>query len=421
MNVHDSEKIAGVLKNEGFREGEIEEADVILLNTCSVRKKAGHKIFARLGRLKPLKEENPDLLIGVCGCVAQHLGEKIFQKAPYVDIVMGPRGMDNLPELIEQNWRGEDKAIDLKEYEDCMEYDFNETVRDSSNRAFVTIMEGCDNYCSYCIVPYTRGGEVSRDYGEILDEVENLAEDGFPEIHLLGQNVNSYEWEGKTFSELLKDVSAVDKIKRIRFITSHPAFFDDSIIEIMAEADNICNTLHLPAQSGSTRVLKKMNRKYTRSDYLETVEKLRRAVPDISLSTDMIVGFPGEREEDFRESLTLLEEVGYDWMFSFKYSPRSKTRAAGMEPKIEEKVKARRLDELQELQKEIQRERFEDRIGNTEEILVEGKSKRGDTLCGRNEANIVVNFPGESSLRGTFVDVEITEAYSNSLAGKTVS
>ncbi len=420
MNCHDSERIAGILEAEGFVKAENgENADIILLNTCSVREKAASKVFDRLGRLRVLKKSKPGMLICVCGCVAQQEGSNILKRVPYVDIVMGTRSIKNLPSLVRRCLNTGERVIDIEEYEDCVDFESSKIKRVSSEKAFITIMEGCNNFCSYCIVPYTRGREVSRPWNLLKEEISCLALEGVKEIQFLGQNVNAYSYDGKELADLLEFASQEDGIKRIRFITSHPAFFNDRLIDVMAGSEKVCRALHLPAQSGSSKVLKLMRRKYSREHYLELVGKIKKSIPDISLSTDMIVGFPGEEDCDFEDSLSLLSEVGYDWMYSFRYSPRSGTKAATMLNQVAEVVKAERLDIIQSFQKNIQKQRFARKVGSVERVLVEGPSRRGEgSVLGRNDANISVNFEGSLSLVGKVVRVKITEAFSNSLRGK---
>jgi len=426
MNVHDSEFLAGLLESIGYSPSDDEsDADIILLNTCSVREKAEQKLFSMLGRMGELKRSNPRLVLGVCGCIAQHEGERIFKRTPFVDLVLGTRAVGRLPQLLreleEQRRVGEGREhVCFIELPDEIESS-SVFVRRSSVIAYVTIMEGCDNYCSYCIVPYVRGRETSRPAEEIVAEVEELAGNGYVEIHLLGQNVNSYnDPAGKMdFADLLDAVARVEGIKRIRFITSHPKDFSEKIAEVMASHENICNAIHMPPQSGSNKILSAMRRGYTREGYLGKVDILKRYLKNVHISGDFIVGFPGEREEDFKYSLDLVERVGFSQLFTFVYSPRPGTRAAGLEDDVPREIKIERLQRLQQLQNEIQDVLHRSMIGSVETVLIEGESaKGGGQLCGRTEGNIIINLDAPPELIGKLAPLEITEAGTHSLVGR---
>lgn len=412
MNVHDSERMAGILESMGYSPCDLEEeADIILLNTCSVREKADHKLFTKLGRIALLKKEKEDLVVGVCGCIAQKEAEEIFKKVPFVNLVVGPRAVSQLHRLLDDfHETGERQiCIDLpKDFEKDQAF-----VRSSSHQGFVTAMEGCNKFCTYCIVPYTRGREISRPAEMILNEVKNLAAEGYREIHLLGQNVNAYhdKISDIEFSELLERVSDIEGIKRIRFITSHPRHLTEDIVKVMAERDNICNAIHLPPQSGSSQVLQAMNRRYSREEYLGKIDLLKSYMPDIALSGDIIVGFPGETAEDFAETMSLLEQVRFASLFSFVYSVRPGTKAEKMEDNVSLQEKLDRLHQLQELQSRIQYKKHQEMIGTIQNVLFDGKSaKRDGQLIGRTEGNLVVNIIADESLIGEIRQVEIVDA-----------
>jgi tRNA-2-methylthio-N6-dimethylallyladenosine synthase len=419
MNQHDSEKMAGILVDLGYAPTSDEsEADLILLNTCSVREKAESKVFGRLGRLRRLKKSNPGLLLGVVGCVAQQAGEGIFRRAPYVDLVMGPRNLARLGQLIEEA-RREGHSIGLARDDDPIIFPTGTTARASGPRAFVTVMEGCNKSCTYCIVPFTRGREVYRPHEEILREVRDLTAIGYLEIEFLGQNVNAYHDGGHDLASLLHMADRVQGLRRVRFTTSHPGHLKQGIMDAMRSVPTVCNHLHLPAQSGSDRVLQSMNRGYTRARYLSKIDYLRKTVPDIAFSTDIIVGFPGETDSDFQDSLTLLREVEYDQVYAFAYSPRPGTEAPRLDSALPEDVKQTRLRELLALQESIQVRRNGDLIGRTFEVLVDGTGRLNNGLLkGRTRCNRIVHFPGPAR-RGDHVDVRITRAHAHSLIGET--
>jgi len=419
MNQHDTEKMAGILVDLGYAPTTDEnEADLILLNTCSVREKAESKVFGRLGRLRRLKKSNPELLLGVVGCVAQQSGEGIFRRAPYVDLVMGPRNLARLGQLIEKA-RREGHSIGLARDDDPIIFPTGTTARASGPKAFVTVMEGCNKSCTYCIVPFTRGREVYRPHEEILREVRDLTAHGYLEIEFLGQNVNAYHDGECDLASLLHMTDRVQGVRRVRFTTSHPGHLKQGIMDALRSVPTVCNHLHLPAQSGSDRVLRSMNRGYTRARYLAKIGYLRTTVPDIAFSTDIIVGFPGETESDFQDSLALLREVEYDQVFAFAYSPRPGTEAPRLDSALPENVKEARLRELLALQESIQIRRNGGLIGRTFEVLVDGMGRLDNGLLkGRTRCNRIVHFPGPAR-RGDFVDVQITRAHAHSLIGET--
>ncbi len=423
MNVHDSEQMTQLLIQAGYDPAEgPESADLIILNTCSIREKAEQKAYSQLGRFRRLKDENPGLLIGVAGCLAQQLGKEWISQGPFVDLVIGTHNIHCLPQMIEAAMRRKTPVI-----ETC----FRDRVRSigifappakGAVSAYVTVMQGCDNFCAYCVVPYLRGHEESRSMKSILEEIERLADCGIKEVTLLGQNVNSY---GRTsgrepnFSGLLKAVGQIKGIERIRFTTSHPKDLSDGIIRCFAEVGPVCEHIHLPVQSGSDSVLARMNRQYTAAEYLKKVDKLREMCSNISVTSDIIVGFPGETDEDFEKTLDLMERARFDSVFSFNYSDRAGTAASNFENKIESKVKSERLSILQELQKKHTLERNRIFEGIDQDILVEGRSKNtGCDLMGRTRANKIVNFEGGPELIGKTVPVRIEKAFLHSLRGR---
>ncbi|UCF80290.1 MAG: tRNA (N6-isopentenyl adenosine(37)-C2)-methylthiotransferase MiaB [Acidobacteriota bacterium] len=423
MNDHDSEKLAGHLERRGYRTcAAAEEADVILLNTCSVRGKAAEKFYSDLGRLKLLKRRRPDLLLVVCGCVAQHDRERVLERAPYVDVVLGTRGTNHLPELLDRRIEEQTPQVDMRRYADALYYDPRYIRRGSKVKAYITAMEGCSKVCTFCIVPVTRGAEVSRPFEDVLAEARLLAERGYKEVQILGQNVSSYSSGGRDFADLLEAVARVKGLERVRFVTSYPSEFTERTMDVMAAYDTIAKALHFPVQAGSNRVLRRMKRFYTREEYLEKAALLRKKMPRIALSTDVIVGFPGETEEDFQETMSLVREAGFEWMYSFKYSPRRGTPAARYEDTVPEAAKRDRLERLQAMHRPMQERALRACEGRTEEVLVEDSSKRGGgALTGRTEANYVVNFPGDAALVGRLVPVRIERANPNSLWGEVVS
>ena len=423
MNVVDSERIVDLLGGIGYQPvAEPEQAGLILLNTCAVRDKAVRKAYGHLGRFKPLKERNPELIIGMGGCIAQQEGKQLLEEFPYLDLVFGTHNVHRLPEMVQQvaATRVRCEETEFLDRETRLQLFPSRTGQDAYTR-FVTVMQGCDNFCSYCVVPYVRGREISRPSGEILDEIRELAEQGVREVTLIGQNVNSYGTKEKeiSFSALLKQVNAIDGIDRIRFTTSHPKDLSDQLIECFGQLEKLCKHLHLPVQCGSNAILKAMNRGYTRERYLEIVARLRQACPGIRLSSDIIVGFPGETEDDFAATMALLEEVRYAEIYSFIYSPRSGTVAAEISDNASAKVKQERFDRMLTLQHEISRQTWEADVGTVQEILVEGASKMGEgQLFGRSTWNRIVNFSGPAELAGRLVPVKIMQSFRNSLLGE---
>ncbi len=423
MNEYDSIRIEELLSDNYKKVFEPKDADLIILNTCAIREKAEHKVYSLLGRFKHLKKKNPSLILAVGGCVAQQRGEEFFERFPYLDIVFGPHAIFKLPELI--------KTLEINRKHLCinnLEPHFviprarGQLWGIDSVRAYVTVMQGCDNFCTYCIVPYVRGREASRPPGDIIDEVRLLVASGIKEITLLGQNVNSYgkkEQGFPSFAQLLKEVSKIKGLKRLRFTTSHPKDLSPDLIECFSQIDNLCPHIHLPVQAGSNKVLRAMNRHYTREKYLELVSDLRSVCPDISLTTDLIVGFPGETQEDFEQTLSLLEEVKFDQIFAFKYSPRPGTKAAKMSNQVSELEKKKRLAKVLELQDKIGLQRLSRFVGKNIKVLVDGVSKSNPKqLCGRSPGNHVVNFVGTKDLIGKEIDIYIEHACQHSLKGR---
>jgi len=422
MNEHDSEKVAGLLLARGYRQVESPEAaSLVLYNTCSIREKAAQKVFSRLGEFRGKPSEGK--IIGVLGCVAQQEGEEIFTRAPWVSLVCGSASYRKLPELLSQLEEGRHRVTGLDTDTDET-FETEITRRDNPWRAYLTIIEGCDKACAYCVVPYTRGPERSRSSESILSEVRKLAELGYTEVQLLGQTVNSYADPSRRkmrFSELLLSVAEAPGIRRVRFTTSHPRDFTPDIVEAIDAHPALCDHVHLPVQSGSTRVLRTMQRTYTRQEYLGKIAMIRGARRPISITTDIIVGFPGEAEADFNETLSLLDEVQYDGAFSFKFSPRPNTLALSMADSVAEEEKGRRLMILQEQQRKIQSERNAALVGQTFEVLVEGKSRRENQWAGHTSSNRVLNFISpERELLGQYVQVRVTNAGPNSLVGEHV-
>ncbi|WP_303857978.1 tRNA (N6-isopentenyl adenosine(37)-C2)-methylthiotransferase MiaB [Aminicella lysinilytica] len=426
MNEHDSEILAGMLTNMGYEEvAERKDATVAIINTCSVRDNADKRFFGTLGQLKRRKEDQPDFIVCVCGCMMQQqpIIDTLKTKYPWVDIIFGTHNIHRFPELLNNVLQEKDKEMEIWA-------DGGEIVeglpakRLFKSKALVNIMFGCNNFCTYCIVPYTRGRERSRRPEDIVREIQALAADGVREVMLLGQNVNSYKGinaggDQVDFAGLVWMIADVDGIERIRFMTSHPKDMSDDLIDAFARCDKLCKNVHLPVQSGSSNILKRMNRHYDRDSYLLLVEKLRKAVPDITISTDIIVGFPGETEEEFQETLDLIAKVRYDSAFTFLYSVRQGTPAADYEDQIPEAVKHERFNRLVELVNSISAEKNAVYDGRIERVLVEGRSKRNsNAYSGRTDGFKLVNFKGEENMVGTFVDVEITEGKTFSLEGR---
>ncbi len=425
MNEYDSSKMADLLNAaNGYELTEIpEEADVLLLNTCSIREKAQEKVFHQLGRWKTLKDKKPGVVIGVGGCVATQEGDSIRDRAPYVDVIFGPQTLHRLPEMIKQSQTSDAPVMDIS-FPEIEKFDRLPEPRAEGPTAFVSIMEGCSKYCTYCVVPYTRGEEVSRPMDDVLFEIAQLAEQGVREVNLLGQNVNAYR--GAThdggicsFAELLRLVATIDGIDRIRFTTSHPLEFTDDIIAVYEDTPELVSFLHLPVQSGSDRILTMMKRPHTAIEYKSIIRKLRKARPDIQISSDFIVGFPGETDKDFQDTMKLIRDIDFDMSFSFIFSPRPGTPAADYPCDLSEEVKKERLYELQQ-QINSQAMRYSRlMLGTEQRILVEGPSKKDlMELRGRTENNRVVNFEGSPDLIGQFVDVKIVDVFPNSLRGE---
>lgn len=428
MNMADSEVVLGLLNEEGFKiTNDPAQADVILVNTCSIRENAEQRIYGRLGKFKELKKQNPEVVVGVLGCMAERLrkeltGGKARGVGQIVDIIVGPDEYRTVPELIYNAWHGEKGiAVKLSRVET---YDDIRPLRTDGISAWISVMRGCDKFCTFCVVPFTRGRERSRSFTSIVKEVEELSKHNFREVTLLGQNVNSYRDGGHDFADLLNAVAGVDRSLRLRFTTSHPQDMSDKLIQTIADNSNICNYVHLPVQSGSDRILELMNRTYDSGQYLRLVGKIRQAIPGVSLTTDVIAGFPTETEEDHRATLDLMREVRYDGAFMFKYSARENTPAWKMGDKVPGEVKTRRLQEIIELQKEISFEINQHHVGQIVEVLVEGESKKSnDALMGRTETNKICVFPGraDSLPRGTYLNVKIHRANSGTLFGTALS
>jgi len=423
MNEHDTEKIIWTLEKIGYQQTiNRSEADIIIFNTCAVRKTAEDRVFGQLGELQDLKRKNPSLIIAVCGCLMQKedIRDYFLKKHRHIDIVFGTNNIHKLPQLIDRHLRTNDRVIDV--VEDTKEISDNiDSNRKYSYKAFVDIMYGCNNFCSYCIVPYTRGRERSRSVKSIINEVENLAQTGCKEITLLGQNVNSYGKtldEKITFSQLLTLLNEIEGIERIRFMTSHPKDFSEDLIEAYKNLDKLCNHLHLPVQSGSNRILKLMNRKYTKEEYLEKIYKIREYIPDIAITTDIIVGFPGETEEDFEETLYLVKSAKFDSAFTFLYSIREGTNAAKMSNQIPDEIKHDRFQRLLDVLYPIGLESNKKLINTIQRVLVEETSKSDENvLSGRTETNKLVHFKGNNNIIGQIVDVKITDAKTFTLEG----
>ncbi|NBI07937.1 tRNA (N6-isopentenyl adenosine(37)-C2)-methylthiotransferase MiaB [Senegalia massiliensis] len=426
MNEHDSEKIEGILESLGYiSTSDKEEADLIIYNTCLVRENAELKVYGNLGELKRIKRENPNLIIAVCGCMMQKedVRKVIKEKYSHVDIIFGTHNIHKLPELIEDHDQKMNMLVDV--WNDSKEIiEDLPTKRKYDFKAFINIMYGCNNFCTYCIVPYTRGREKSREPKDILKEAKRLSEQGYKEITLLGQNVNSYGKnleEKVSFAELLYMLNDVEGIERIRFMTSHPKDLSEDLIDEMTNCDKVCNHLHLPFQSGSDRILKKMNRKYTKRQYLTLVDKIRKAIPDIAITTDIIVGFPGETEEDFEDTIEVVKHSKFDSAFTFLYSIREGTPAAKDKDQIPDDIKHTRFNRLLEVLKEISLERNKNLIGKEVKVLVEEISKNDSTkLSGRTDTNKLIHFEGNESLIGSIVNVKVNTAKTWTLEGEII-
>jgi tRNA-2-methylthio-N6-dimethylallyladenosine synthase len=426
MNFHDSEKVVGTLVSEGYRQVDSEQdAGLILYNTCSIRDKAEQKVFLRLSEFRKLQKQGKRF--AVLGCVAQQEGEKIFERAPHVSMVAGSASYRNLPEMLVKIESGSQRVTGLDDRETDQTFETEFTARGNAHRGYITIIEGCDKFCAYCVVPYTRGKERSRTAESVLREARQMADSGFTDVQLLGQNVNSYrDPSGKmSFAELLTAVGEVNGIRRVRFTTSHPRDFTRDIVDAIDSVPTLCDHVHLPVQSGSSKVLREMFREYTREQYLERIAwmKATRHRP-ISITTDVIVGFPGETEAEFQETLSLLDEVQYDGVFSFKYSPRPNTPALKYIDTVPEEEKSRRLQVLMEHQREIQRLNYRKHIGEILEVMVESENRARAQWVGRTSQNKTLNFsvpPGVQPEIGSYHQVRVTQAFPNSLAGEFVA
>lgn len=427
MNEYDSDKMRDVLQaSHGFElTDDPKLADVLLLNTCSIREKAQEKVFSALGKWRKIKDKRPDVIIGVGGCVASQEGAAIQKRAPYVDMVFGPQTLHRLPQLLNEVRQQHKPVVDIS-FPEIEKFDNMPEAKADGVKAFVSVMEGCSKYCTYCVVPYTRGEEISRPLDDVLAEIKVLAKQGVREINLLGQNVNAYrgemaDGEIADFSLLLHAVAAIEGIDRLRFTTSHPMEFTDELIEAFAEIPKLVNHLHLPVQSGSNAILQKMKRGHIVADYKEIIRKLRAVRPDISLSSDFIIGFPGETDVEFEETMAFIDEIGFDFSFSFIYSVRPGTPAAEFTDDVPLDVKKLRLERFQNRINEMTMAISEGMIGSTQTVLVEGQSKKNPLqMQGRTENNRVVNFIGHPRLTGQFVNVVITEAMPNSLRGRMI-
>ena len=424
MNEYDSNRMLDSLNDShgAVATNDESEADIILLNTCSVREKAQEKVFSQLGRWKGLKQDNPDLVIGVGGCVASQEGESIMKRAPYVDMVFGPQTLHRLPKMYDEVISTQESSVDIT-FPEIEKFDALPAPKVEGVTAFVSIMEGCSKYCSFCVVPYTRGEEFSRPFDDVIAEIFTLAEQGVREVTLLGQNVNAY-W-GKMhdgsmadFALLIRYVAEIEGIDRIRYTTSHPLEFTDSLINVYVDVPKLVDHLHLPVQSGSDRILAAMKRRYKAEDYVRIIEKLRKVRPNISLSSDFIIGFPGETDADFEDTMSLIESIGYDQSFSFIYSARPGTPASDLADDVPMEIKQARLQRLQQRITEMAQAISRSMVGTTQTVLVDRPARKDpNQISGRTENNRVVNFDGPQSLIGEFVDVQITEALPNSLRG----
>lgn len=411
MNFADSEVVAAILKDQYTLTQDVQEADLILINTCSIRDKAEQRIHKRLHELEALKKKHHSLQVGLLGCMAERMKEELFETEPILNFIAGPDSYRNLPQLIENSAAGETQFNVILSEEET--YDNIMPVRYDLNgvSAFVSIMRGCNNFCTYCVVPYTRGRERSRSPQTILHEVEQLLHDGYKEVTLLGQNVNSYQWEDMTFAKLMATVAEISPELRVRFATSHPKDISDELLETIARYNNICKYIHLPVQSGSNAVLKRMNRVYTREYYLDRVRKIKELMPECAISTDIIAGFCGETEEDHQQTLSIMREVGYEYAYMFKYSERGGTMSAKrFQDDIPDEEKTRRLEEIIALQGELSLESNKHDIGKTFQVLIEGASKRSaDQLYGRNSQNKVIIFPKGNHKIGDYIDVTVKD------------
>jgi len=423
MNKHDSDSVSQILLNEGYRQSEIaEDAQIILINTCAVRKKAEDKALTLIGRLASLKQKNPDIIMGVLGCVAQNQGVDLLRRFPHLDLVIGPRNIHHIDKLKTRN-RKEKNMVSCLDWTDniCLFPKYNGYLKGKVT-CFLKVMEGCDNFCSYCIVPFVRGRETSLPATIILDRAHQLIREGIREIILIGQNVNSYNVKNKakpSFAGLLRALDGISGLQRLRFTTSHPKDLSDELIGLFGELKTLCPHIHLPVQSGSDAVLRRMSRGYTVEHYMTLIEKLRTTRPDIAVSSDMIVGFPGETDEDFQESLSLVDELRFDNLFSFRYSDRRGTKATGFPNKVGEREKQERLSLLQERQARITLAKNKSLEGTVQTVLVEGPAKHGgEQRSGRTGGNKVVNFASNTSLTGALVRIKVIKGFQNSLFGE---
>ncbi len=422
MNVNDSEKVAGMLQARGYEPaGSARQADAVFINTCAVREKAAQKLSHAVGRLKRLRKSNPELKIAVGGCVAQLHGSEILERSPEIDLMVGTHNLAAVPELLERAWTGESGLVELDRKADRFAVPDEHVAHGNPVRAYVTAMEGCNHVCSFCVVPRTRGPEVCRPAAAIVAEVEAVVARGFPEVMLLGQTVNAYQHAGVDFSGLLERVAAVPGLRRLRFTTSHPEHVDRHLAEAWIHLDKLCPYLHLPVQSGSDRLLASMRRGYTSAEYVEKVELLRAARPDLALTSDVICGYPGETEADFEATLRLVEHCRFEGLFVFAYSARPGTTALRLEDDVPEAEKLRRVNVLNSLQQRAQEARNQSRVGRLERVLVEGWDEDKGRLFGRSEHFRLVHFPGGPDLRGRFCDVRVTVAGPNALVGELVS
>jgi len=423
MNVHDSEQMVALLSDNGYKlTDNVKLADLILFNTCSIREKAAHKVYSELGRIGKLKKQNPELIIGVGGCLAQHLGTKFHKRVAHLDFVFGTHNIHRLPAMIASAENKREKITNVDFHKSLNSIGIYAKPAKGSVIAFVTIMQGCNNFCSYCVVPYLRGPEISRPPAEIIEEIRKLADSGIREVTLLGQNVNSYGktlGNGLNFTALIKKIGKIAGIERIRFMTSHPRDLSEELINCFAEVEKLCEHIHLPVQSGSNRILALMNRGYTVEEYMKKVEHLRELRPQISITSDIIIGFPGETQNDYQETIDMMEKIRFDSTFSFKYSERKGTAAQKLEGKIEDGEKSRRLTQVQALQDQHTIEANLALEGSLQELLIEGKSRNSENdLMGRTSSWKIVNFKSDEGLAGKIVKAKITKAYLHSLRGK---
>ena len=422
MNVNDSEKVAGLLRAEGHvAAASADQADFVFLNTCAVREKAAEKLYHSLGRLRARKREDPDFRIGVGGCVSQLHGEDVLARARHVDVLVGTHTLGRVPELLERTRRGEGQQVDLDRRADAFSVPSPVVAHSSPVRAYVTVMEGCNHVCSFCVVPRTRGPEVNRPTEDVVAEVESLVARGYPEVMLLGQTVNAYRYREVDFAELLRRVAGVAGLRRLRFTTSHPSHMTEDVAQALGEIPKVCPYLHLPVQSGSDRILESMRRGYTAAQYRDIAARLRRHRPGLALSSDVIVGYPGESERDFEETVALVDEMRFSGLFVFAYSPRPGTTALRLPDDVDETEKLRRVQVLNDLQQRLQREQNARRVGAVEEVLVDTSEGGGGRLAGRTPDFRIVHLEGSDRWLGRLVSVEIVRAGANSLVGRPTS